>query len=449
MSESSAQPPKKAMTSRRWLLRDIVAPTETLQNIRKRGNTPARGVHKVTSRTQRLRIVKPPQKKQSFAPDVPMEAQPKAIREQPAHVVRRSAPMRARQLHKHASLKPKIQDIAVASRPVVSVQPKSAQPQAPTVQQPIPQQGAGTSLDGFTAAHAKPIIGHMPQNKPSMVGPMIEEFVPAAPRSTAAAAEDAAADFFSEIDDEPWVIEPTKPKKTKAKKTLAPETEKQQKRGFFSRQPVLISLAAVIFLFGAGVSVWGWQQNKNVQAQIEQIGMVASESTDEAPPSTEAVTDDQVRNYVVAANMPRYLIIEKIGVKARVQTMGLTKSGAVQAPRNVYDAGWYSGSSLPGATGGASFIDGHVSSWSTAGVFKNLSKLVQGDIVKVELGSGEVLSYQVVKTEASNVETVDMQAALTPVTAGKAGLNLMTCHGNVRSGTSEFEQRFVVFTEQI
>ncbi len=219
------------------------------------------------------------------------------------------------------------------------------------------------------------------------------------------------------------------------------------KRSFFSRRPVLLTLAAFIFVLGAGVSIWGWRANLQVEAQLEQL--TNSADVDEAPPSTEKPTDEQIRAHVVAANMPRYLIIEKLGIKARVQTLGLTKKGAVQAPANVYDVGWYSGSSLPGVAGGASFMDGHVSSWSTAGIFKNLSKLAEGDIVKVELGSGEVLSYQVVKTEASSVETVDMQAALTPVTVGKAGLNLMTCHGDVRSGTSDFTERLTVFTQQI
>lgn len=197
------------------------------------------------------------------------------------------------------------------------------------------------------------------------------------------------------------------------------------------------------------MSAWGWRSGDQAQANLEQSSTSAAENIDEAPPSIDQPSEADVASYTVSSNLPRYLIIDSLGVKARVQTLGLTKSGAVQAPANVYDAGWYRGSSVPGSGSGAAFIDGHVSSWETDGVFKELSRLKAGDTVKVELGDGTMVTYKVVKTEISSVESVDMAAALAPVTPGKPGLNLMTCHGGVRSGTNEFAERFTVFTELI
>ena len=46
-------------------------------------------------------------------------------------------------------------------------------------------------------------------------------------------------------------------------------------------------------------------------------------------------------------------------------------------------------------------------------------------------------------------ESFNMQAAITPVTAGKSGLNLITCAGQVKAGTSEFSKRVIVFAEQM
>jgi hypothetical protein len=42
-----------------------------------------------------------------------------------------------------------------------------------------------------------------------------------------------------------------------------------------------------------------------------------------------------------------------------------------------------------------------------------------------------------------------MAAAMSPVVKETPGLNLITCTGKVRSGTSEFDHRLVVFTKQI
>jgi hypothetical protein len=48
-----------------------------------------------------------------------------------------------------------------------------------------------------------------------------------------------------------------------------------------------------------------------------------------------------------------------------------------------------------------------------------------------------------------SASNIDMIAAMTAVTAGKPGLNLITCSGDVIPGTSEFNQRVVVFAEQV
>jgi LPXTG-site transpeptidase (sortase) family protein len=151
---------------------------------------------------------------------------------------------------------------------------------------------------------------------------------------------------------------------------------------------------------------------------------------------------------MVAPDLPRYIKIPKLGVNARILQAGVTSSGALGTPSNVYDAAWYTGSAKPGQPG-ATLIDGHVSSWTTHGVFYNLKKLVAGDTIQVQRGDGQILTYQVVKSQTYQDDKVDMQAAMTPVVAGQPGLNLITCTGQVKPGTSEFNQRIVVFTKQI
>ncbi|HEY5441936.1 MAG TPA: class F sortase, partial [Candidatus Saccharimonadales bacterium] len=85
----------------------------------------------------------------------------------------------------------------------------------------------------------------------------------------------------------------------------------------------------------------------------------------------------------------------------------------------------------------------------THGVFYNIIGLTAGDTMQIVRGDGTVLNYRVVKTQLYPADNVDMQAAITPVTAGKSGLNLITCAGQVKKGTSEFSKRVIVFAEQM
>lgn len=190
----------------------------------------------------------------------------------------------------------------------------------------------------------------------------------------------------------------------------------------------------------------GFSANKQVERQIQETNKAAND--DGSRPATTPVEESAVDGYVVAPNLPRVLTIDKLGVKARIMPLGVTASNKLKAPSNIYDVGWYSASSQPGQPG-AMLMDGHVSSWTSDGVFKNLKNLIAGDTITVERGDGQKYQFRVVKSQAYEESATDMRAALQPVTEGKNGLNLITCYGRVKPGTSEFEQRLIVYAEQI
>ena len=150
--------------------------------------------------------------------------------------------------------------------------------------------------------------------------------------------------------------------------------------------------------------------------------------------------------YRVPADNPRYLAIPKLGLtKTRIMALNQQANGEIATPNNIFDAGWYTRSSLPGAPG-AMFIYGHVSSWKAKGSFYNLKTLIIGDKVSVSRGDGKILTYQVTGSKIYDYQHVDMHHVLMPSNPRKPGLNLMTCTGSVIKGTSEFNQRLVVFT---
>jgi sortase (surface protein transpeptidase) len=161
-------------------------------------------------------------------------------------------------------------------------------------------------------------------------------------------------------------------------------------------------------------------------------------------PATVKPTPKAVTSYTVPANHPRYLTIPKLGVNARVLPVGLTNSKAIGTPSNVYDTAWYDATSLPGQPG-ATLIDGHVSSWTTHGVFYNLKSLVPGDKIEIQTGNGDKYIYQVIKTQIYDTANIDVNSLLKPIDPTKSGLNLITCTGDVIKGTNRFNERVVVY----
>ncbi|MDB5175476.1 MAG: hypothetical protein JWM81_334 [Candidatus Saccharibacteria bacterium] len=166
-------------------------------------------------------------------------------------------------------------------------------------------------------------------------------------------------------------------------------------------------------------------------------------------PSSVKLKPQVVASYTVPSTHPKYIAIPAIGIaNTPVLELGLLSNGAIATPNNINEAGWYHASSQPGQSG-AMFIYGHVSSWDTTGIFYNLKKLKLGDKITVTRGDNTTYVYQVVRTKVYSYDKVDMAEVLSPFNAGKPGLNLMTCSGQIIEGTSEFSQRLVVFTSLV
>ena len=142
-------------------------------------------------------------------------------------------------------------------------------------------------------------------------------------------------------------------------------------------------------------------------------------------------TEQEVREYVVAPDRPRYLSISKLGInKARILPMGVNASGELDTPRNIFDVGWYEASGKPGQ-GGTMVIDGHNGGPHVLGVFKNLPNLVSGDIITVERGDGVIYNYKVVENQSILLSEADayMATAAKSPQPGKESVTLISCTG--------------------
>jgi LPXTG-site transpeptidase (sortase) family protein len=219
----------------------------------------------------------------------------------------------------------------------------------------------------------------------------------------------------------------------------------RNKASFASR--ALIVVAAGLAITGLNVGLHDWRTNEVTSHQAARLIDGANHGIKSTVPSTTQPKPSAFASYTVAANVPRYILIPKLSVEAIVRPLGLTVTGQLATPNNVYDTGWYVKSSMPGDPG-AMVIDGHVSSWTTNGVFYGLRTLQAGDTIQVERGDGITLNYAVVRKQIYAYQKVDMSAVLSPVDASKPGLNLITCTGDVIKGTNDFSERIVVFAVQ-
>jgi sortase (surface protein transpeptidase) len=78
-----------------------------------------------------------------------------------------------------------------------------------------------------------------------------------------------------------------------------------------------------------------------------------------------------------------------------------------------------------------------------------LKQLQPGDKITITRGDNATFTYQVVKSQVYPYNNVNMNTVLSPVTPGTQGLNLMTCTGQIIKGTSEFNERIVVYTSLV
>lgn len=222
--------------------------------------------------------------------------------------------------------------------------------------------------------------------------------------------------------------------------------EKKERKNRISRWLELAAL--LVLLIGLGISVQQWYSNHKTNQQAAKLVYQANHDINHSVPSTNKPVPSALDSYTVGPTLPRYILIPKLGVKAIVRPLGLTAAGALEAPDNIYDTGWFNGSAKPGQPG-VTVIDGHVSSWTAKGVFHDLVTLKIGDQIQIQRGDGALINYQISKSQTYTNTAVDMNAVLNPINPKKSGLNLITCTGEVIKGTNEFNKRVVVFAQQI
>ncbi len=159
------------------------------------------------------------------------------------------------------------------------------------------------------------------------------------------------------------------------------------------------------------------------------------------------VTLEQIDEYTVDNNYPRYITIPALSIeRARIQQVGL-EGGMIGRSTSLDDVAWYKESATPGQGYGTVIIDGHSNGISRNGAFAGLDGLSEGDDIIVERGDGRAFTYTVTenKTESFiSARKTGIKRLFTPYDKTKEGLGLLTYTGNWIPRDQVFDQSVLV-----
>ncbi|PIR68169.1 hypothetical protein COU49_02365 [Candidatus Nomurabacteria bacterium CG10_big_fil_rev_8_21_14_0_10_35_16] len=146
------------------------------------------------------------------------------------------------------------------------------------------------------------------------------------------------------------------------------------------------------------------------------------------------------------SNLAVRLKIPKINVDSPVVPVGLTRLGAMDAPTDPMEVGWFNLGPNPGEVGSA-VIDGHSGyKDNIPAIFDDLSQLSLGDDIYIENNKGETIIFVVKKIQKYYPDS-DAYGVFNS-NDGLAHLNLITCVGVWDTETRSRSERLVIFTDR-
>ena len=211
--------------------------------------------------------------------------------------------------------------------------------------------------------------------------------------------------------------------------------------------------AGVVLILPAMLGALAWRRSRSL-AVLLIAGLVAGANPSPPAPQSAAVRISHLDPLALtfpARSPPQLpavkareagwrLVITRLGIDAQIQPVGIDRAGAMAAPPNLEDVGWFNRGPLPGEPGDA-VIDGHVGLPSQPAVFRQLRFLRLGDEIDVIWADGRSLTFKV-----SGVQTVsaDSHPAGVFARAGPARLSLITCAGAWVQSKRTYSDRLIV-----
>lgn len=201
------------------------------------------------------------------------------------------------------------------------------------------------------------------------------------------------------------------------------------------------ALMAVIFIFTLARAM-GFSTTDDVTDSgiLPPSYSTSSTAITEAPTGT---TTTNTNSPSVPGEKPVKLVIPSLNINAKVQYVGIGKSGNMAVPYGYTDVGWYRYGPLPGQIGSAVF-DGHVDNGlGVAAVFKHVGDIKIGDEIDVITEKGNKIPFKV--TDVAQYGYKDKTANQKIFIENKDALiRLITCTGTWVSNEKTYDHRIVV-----
>ena len=143
---------------------------------------------------------------------------------------------------------------------------------------------------------------------------------------------------------------------------------------------------------------------------------------------------------------PALIEIPAIDARATVVPVGQTADGKMEAPKSIYEIGWYEPGIRPGDNGNA-VLAGHVDGFSQPGTFYDLKKLEPGDEIYITGTDGRQLIFRVQEKQSYTPQDAPIQEIFGG--SSESHLNLITCTGVFDESTGEYEERLVIYTDLV
>lgn len=213
-----------------------------------------------------------------------------------------------------------------------------------------------------------------------------------------------------------------------------------------------IILAALFLTFFLRVAIWEkayYEEKEGSERAVAAVVPDEREVLDETKP-----TEEEVAEYKVPLGTPRYINIPFLNIHAKVVTVGLKKSGELETPNNIFDAGWYTDSGLPGQNKNI-VIDGHSGGPTEYnGVFRHIGELMPGETIEIVIAAEPediVYHYHVVdnKTIKLDEATDFMRKNIFSNSAQTGALYLISCTGEWSNVQNTYLSRQFVKAERI
>lgn len=229
----------------------------------------------------------------------------------------------------------------------------------------------------------------------------------------------------------------------------AKTSKHKNKKKYYLLQAVSICIISVgLVMFAISLKT-----DRLIDTQIQALEKIttgksinASSSIDESSPKP---SREDIYNYQRANDKPKRIEIQKIGVLAKVLDVGIDREGQIDVPVNLYDVGWYTGSSNPHESHGSAIIVGHIGGLYLPGVFDKLKELKSDDEISVVMGDNSIINYSVKEKNLLDASEMNMSSYLSYDIKKPAKLILITCGGRVDPTTRTYLGRVVVTAERI